>query len=193
MSSARAGLPTRRSILRAAGAAVALPFLESALPRSARASALAVRPPVRLGIFSVAGGTVLESWTPKTVGPLGEPPSILRPLDGLKWDLVVISGLSQSGRSDGVNAHEHCAYKHLTACDYVKKESGRAHAGISVDQAAARVLGAETSLPSLELGQSSNPYSFRSADIVVPSEGNPRSRRVTNKSCSTCRAAAPRG
>jgi len=71
---------------------------------------------------------------------------------------VVISGLSQSGRSDGANAHEHCAYKHLTVSEYVKKEGGRPHAGVSVDQAAARVLGVETPLPSLELGQTANAY-----------------------------------
>ena len=43
------------------------------------------------------------------------------------------------GRADGVNAHEHCAYLHLTAADHVKKEGGKISAAVSVDQAVAKL------------------------------------------------------
>lgn len=165
---------SRRSILRAAGATLALPFMQSALPRAAW-GANSPRPPVRLGIFSVTGGTVLESWKPKEVGALDKLPSILRPLEANKSDITVVSGLCQGGRSDNLNGHEHCAFTHLTGAGMTKKEGGKIFASVSVDQCAAQALGKETLLPSLEIGLNGNQtYSFKSADMTVPSEANPR-------------------
>ena len=168
--------PSRRHWLRTAGALVALPFLESALPRAARAAAATAKPPVRLGIFTVTGGTVLESWKPATEGKLQKLPSILRPLDAVKNQITVVSGLAHAGRSDNVNAHEHCALLHLTGASSVKKEGGKLFADVSVDQAAAKVMGKETLLPSIEVGLNGGEknYSFRSRDVNVPFEGNPR-------------------
>ena len=160
-------------MLRASGAVLALPFLESLLPRAV-AGAATGGPPVRLGIFTVTGGTVLESWKPVEAGPLGKLPSILRPLEFARKDMTVISGLSHAGRSDNLNAHEHCASMHLTGAPAVKREGGKLYSAISVDQAAARVLGEQTLLPSLEIGLSHNQYSFRAPDTVVPYQGNPR-------------------
>jgi hypothetical protein len=165
---------SRRTVLRGAGALLALPWLEALAPLGALARAPAGRPPLRLGIFSVTGGTVLESWAPKEAGPLTKLPSILRPLEFARDDLLVISGLSQSGRSENLNAHEHCACTHLTGAPLVKREGGKLFAGVSVDQAAARVVGDETFLPSLEMGRNSNQYSFRGREVVVPYEQNPR-------------------
>lgn len=164
---------SRRTVLKTAGAMLSLPFLEAMLP--ARASALGgASPPLRFGIFSVAGGTVLESWRPKEVGTLGKLPSILRPLEGVKEDLLVLSGLSQSEGSDNVNGHEHCSYKHLTAADFVKREGGKIYAGISIDQYLAQKVGEQTYLPSMEMGANLNLYSFRDANTPVFSESNPR-------------------
>ena len=170
------GVPlSRRAVLRGAGAILALPYLEAMAPRVARgATSAGARPPVRLGIFSVTGGTVLESWRPKEVGSLGKLPSILRPLEPHKDDLLVLSGLGHSGTSDGLNAHEHCAYLHLTGAERVQKVDGKIQAAISVDQAAARAVGDRTYLPSIELGLNNNQYSFRSPDAYVPYEANPR-------------------
>ena len=167
---------SRRTMLRASGALMALPFFESLFPARVAAAANVGRPPVRFGIFTVTGGTVIESWKPNETGPLTKLPSILRPLDFAKEHVTVISGLSHSGRSDNLNAHEHCSLTHLTGAASVKKEGGKLYADISVDQAAARVLGQETLLPSMEIGLAGGEknYSFRSRDSVVPYEGNPR-------------------
>jgi len=51
----------RRSFLHGAGTILALPFFEAMLPRTARAAATAGKAPLRMGIFTVTGGTVLES------------------------------------------------------------------------------------------------------------------------------------
>jgi hypothetical protein len=165
---------SRRTVLRGAGALLALPLLEAMTPRRALGAAAAAQPPVRMGIFSVTGGTVIESWKPETAGPLAKLPSILRSLEPLKDELLVVSGLAQGGRSDGLNGHEHCAYLHLTCAETAKREGGKPFADISVDQFAAQRLGKDTFLPSLELGLNNNQYSFRSPNVTVPFEGNPR-------------------
>lgn len=166
---------SRRTVLRGAGALLALPFMESLLPTRAFAAS-AVKPPLRMGIFTVTGGTVLESWRLPTAGAIDTLPSILRPLEFAKDDLLILDGLSQQGRAEGVNAHEHCAYLHLTGAEHVKKEGGRIHAAVSVDQVVAKKVGEQTYLPSMEmgLGGGENIYSFRSPDAPVPYEANPR-------------------
>jgi hypothetical protein len=168
------GVPlSRRAVLRGAGAFLALPYLEAMAPRRAFAGDPG-KPPLRLGIFSVTGGTVVESWRPKEAGSLGKLPSILRPLEPFKDDLLVLSGLAQSGNSDGLNAHEHCAFLHLTGASMVKKVDGKIQAAVSLDQVVARATLDQTYLPSLELGLNNNQYSFRSPDTYIPYEANPR-------------------
>lgn len=157
---------------------MALPFLESvATPLGVFAAAGEVgKPPLRMAIFTVTGGTVIESWRMKQAGPLTKLPSILRPLEFARDDLLLISGLSHNGRGEGVNAHEHCSMVHLTGAEQVRKVAGKLQAGISVDQLAAQTVGDNTFLPSLELGLGGGErhYSFRSADQPVPFESNPR-------------------
>ena len=166
---------SRRALLRGAGAMMALPLLEAMQAAGSAVSGKA-KPPVRLGIFTVTGGTVLESWKPKEAGPLGKLPSILQPLDFARKDLLVLSGLTHSGRSEGLNGHEHCAYLHLTGAALVKKERGKRLAGVSIDQAVAKAMGNRTLFSSLEFGLTNHEtmYSWRGADEPVPYESNPR-------------------
>ena len=167
---------SRRHFLRGAGALMALPFLESLGRVSAFAATPAVKPPLRMGIFTVTGGTVLESWKLPQDGAFTEMPSILRSLEFCKNDLLLLGNLSQSGRSDNVSGHEHTAFLHLTCADVAKREGGKPVAGISVDQFAAQHIGDQTLLPSLEIGLSSGElkYSFRSRNETVPYEHDPR-------------------
>ena len=167
---------SRRSFLRGAGATLALPFLECMLPRSMRAAA-ATRAPLRMGIFTVTGGTVLESWKPGAEGALGDLPSILRSLEFAKNDLLLLTGLANNGHTEGnFNGHQHCATLHLTAADVIKNDGGNFKASVSVDQAAAQVAGKETFLPSLEigLGRGETKFSFGPDQTPVPYEANPK-------------------
>jgi len=161
---------SRRSLLRGAGAAVALPFLESLAP------AATSKPPLRLGIVSAAGGTVIESWKLPKAGPLTKLPSILRALEFAKDDVLLLTGLAHHGKGDGLNGHEHAGYLHLTGAPLAGKVDGRPFAGVSVDQAAAKVVGTRTILPSLELGMSNHEtrYCWRSKDQPLPIEADPR-------------------
>jgi Protein of unknown function (DUF1552) len=153
---------SRRAFLRGAGVVAALPFLESLAPQVVRAgSRVPVRPPLRFGIYTVTGGTVIESWAPAEHGTLGRLPSILRPLEPYRDDLLILSNLAQAGDSNGtLNAHEHCAYVHLTGANRVGKSEGRPFAGISVDQRAAEIVGPSSLIPSLRLGYAGGETTF---------------------------------
>ncbi len=169
-------ITSRRNFLRGAGALLALPFMESLTRVSAFASTASAKPPLRFGVFTVTGGTVLESWKMPQAGPLEKLPSILRPLEFCKDDLLLLSGLSNSGKTDGLNGHESCAFTHLTAAQQARREGGRPVASISVDQAAAEIAGKDTLFPSLEFGLSTGEtvYSFRRDGSLVPYEADPR-------------------
>ncbi len=169
----------RRHLLKAAGALVALPFLESLKPAwgAEPADKDDGRPPLRQFIITIAGGTVVESWKPDKDGPLQKLPSILRPLDAHKSELLVISGLSQLGKqSGGGNAHTHCAGLHLTGAKEFVWEGKVPKSSISLDQAAAAAQAGETILPSLELGQPNGEqtYSWSAGGTTVPYEGDPK-------------------
>ena len=162
---------SRRAVLRGTGALLGLPFLESLAPRRAFAAGQQARPPLRMGFFVVTGGTVIESWKPRTAGPLTEMPSILEPLDFAKDDVVVVSGLSHHGSgSEGHNASAVI----LTGAERTEIQGGWVKSDVSIDQAAARVYGRETCLPSLELGIINRGYSFRTPETMLPYEENPR-------------------
>ncbi len=155
---------------------MALPFLESLSSVSAYADEVSATPPLRMGIFTVTGGTVLESWKMKEAGAFTKLPSVLRPLEFVKDEMLLLTGLGQNGRNENLNGHEHCGFLHLTGADFVKKEGGKPFASISVDQAAANAVGSKTILPSIEMGLSNQEtkFSFRDTNTAVPYEANPR-------------------
>ena len=143
----------RRTVLRGFGTALALPWLEAMAP-IARAAAPGT-PPLRMAFFYVPNGVHMPSWTPGSAGPLGALPPILRPLDAVKSDLLVLSGLTQDGarpHGDGAGDHARSMASFLTGI-HPKKTAGLGlKAGVSVDQVAAAHLGRGTKLPSIELG-----------------------------------------
>ncbi len=165
---------SRRRVLRGLGAMLSLPFFES-IP-SFGALSKSAKPPMRMGIFTVTGGTVIESWKMKQAGALDGPlPSILRPLDFCKQDLLLLTGLGHSGRTDGLNGHQSCAFTHLTGAPMAKLIGGKPYAGVSVDQRAAQAIGTQSFLPSLEIGTTNGEtiYSYSDATTPMPFEINP--------------------
>ena len=144
---------SRRTILRGLGTAVALPWLEAMGPVVRAAEATAT--PRRLAFFYVPNGVHLPSWTPGSVGPLGEFPAILRPLAAVQPELLVLSGLTQDGaraHGDGPGDHARSMASFLTGIHPRKTAGLGLKAGVSVDQVAAAHLGRGTKLPSVELG-----------------------------------------
>ena len=99
--------PSRRAFLGGGSVAVALPFLESLVPRSARAQALT--PPQRLVYWFVPNGingSTVNAWKPVEVGSTYTTTPILMPLDALKADFQVVTGLENVlGKPDGPGDH----------------------------------------------------------------------------------------
>jgi len=144
---------SRRAVLRGIGAAIALPWLESVMPRLLQAAEGG--PPRRMAFFCVPNGMHMPDWTPKEEGPLGELPPILAPLAPLKESVTVLTGLTLDGgrpHRDGPGDHARSAASFLTGAHPYKTDGKDIRNGVSVDQAAAAKVGHLTRFASLELG-----------------------------------------
>ncbi len=137
---------SRRAVLRAAGTTLALPLLESFLPHHAFAAAPA-KPPQRLIFLSYSWGVAEQDWFPTEKGADFALPLCLEPLARHRRDFSILSNLTNKRATNG---HWGCT-TWLTSAD-VNGTPGKAFQnGVSVDQVAARKLGAETRFESLEL------------------------------------------
>jgi hypothetical protein len=183
---------SRRALLRGAGTAIGLPFLDAMVPALAAPSATP-KPPVRLTFVYVPNGIVMEKWTPSTVGSSFELPPILKPLEPFRSHSTVISGLmnyNANAFGDGGGAHARGGAAYLTATHPKKTGGYDIRAGVSIDQEIAQAIGAQTRLPSLELGLDdnrivghcdsgyscayTNSISWRGPSTPLPPEANPR-------------------
>ncbi len=144
---------SRRTLLRGVSAAVALPLLEAMGPRGLASAS--VTPPVRMAFFYVPNGVHMPDWTPRSEGRGFDLPSILKPLESVKDDILVLSGLTLDqarAHGDGGGDHARAMASFLTGRHPLKTDGANLRAGISVDQAAAQKVGHLTRFPSLELG-----------------------------------------
>ena len=142
---------SRRTVLRGAGVALGLPWLEAMMP-SARAAAAGAKSPVRMAVLYMANGVNTSQWTPEGQGRDFRLSSTLQPLEDLQDQLLVVSNLwnAASNTGDGHYTKE----SSLLTCTTITKTLGvdiNIH-GASMDQVAAQRVGGETPLPSLELG-----------------------------------------
>jgi hypothetical protein len=141
---------SRRLFLGGAGAMVALPFLESAVPRGARAAST---PPQRFLGYFVPNGIRMEHFTPNTQGADYDLPRILEPLASVKKYVSVITGLAnRPAYPDGLGDHAAGTASFLTCAHAFKTDGENIQNGLSLDQALAHELGGHTALRSLELG-----------------------------------------
>jgi hypothetical protein len=186
---------SRRTILRGIGASVALPFLDSMIPAFSSTARAAARPVSRLGVVYVPNGVVMKNWTPTAEGADFEVPLTLQPLAAHRERMLVLSGLSSTPPADGlsggnIGVHARASTRFLTDVPPKHVQNAEIHAGISMDQIAARELGQHTQLASLELaldgrdfagscdvGYScvyNNTIAWRSDTNPLPMENNPR-------------------
>ncbi len=150
----RRWLLSRRTMLRGLGVAIALPLLEAMVPPPLLGSEPKVVPrkvPVRFAGIYMPNGVNPDHWTPKAVGPLVELPQILAPLEKVKGEVTIISGLQHKLSFLADPHHGKCA-AFLTGTTVKKTTGADINAGgISADQLAAQHLGQFTRLPSIEL------------------------------------------
>lgn len=145
----------RRTLLRGAGAALALPWLEAMVPHAARASdtdEATSDAPVRMAALFVPNGVRQDRWTPQGQGHEFTLSPTLEPLEGLKDQLMVFTNLWNQASNIG-DGHYVKTSGFLT-CTTINKSLGidLNCNGRSMDQVAAAAGAVHTPLPSLELG-----------------------------------------
>jgi len=143
--------PISRRLLLGGGATLfGLPFLESLVPRAARAQAEAA--PVRLVYIFLPNGLDMATFRPATVGTDYALPPMFTGLDALKGDFSIVTGLENvNAKPDGAGDHAAGTSGFIT-CAHANKSQTDVKLGISADQVAAQKFGAATRLPSLQLG-----------------------------------------
>jgi hypothetical protein len=183
---------SRRAVLRGMGVAVALPALEAMRPLQAFGQ-VGSKPPLRMAFLSIPNGVNNTHWFPKDYGTSFVLPKTLSPLESVRRDLLVISGLAHDkakANGDGPGDHARSSATLLTGCQARKTDGKDIRAGVSVDQVAADKIGSRTKLASIELGCDkgamagncdsgyscaySSSIAWKSPTLPLPKEINPR-------------------
>lgn len=141
----------RRTLLRGAGVSIALPLMESLLPRSVAAVEEASRTP-RLATIAEPFGVVQERFFPTVTGGDYEISPTLKPMERVKSDFTVFSNLDHDVR--GGHQANHTLWSGIKNTDRASYPDGN----ITVDQRAAELVGHNTRYPSLVFWTEKNSY-----------------------------------
>ena len=177
---------TRRTVLRGAGTALALPLLDAMIPAGTALADTVANPTPHLGFIYFPHGAVQDKWTPKGQGKIEEFGEILNPLDKYKSVTTVFSNIDNQAPLGPVHALApgtwlNCVHPAI---------SQDPHAGTTADQIAAQHIGQDTPLPSLEVAMENHggggfcdrdygcsyaaTISFRTPTTPLPMEVDPR-------------------
>ena len=160
----------RRTVLRAAGASLALPLLDAMRPAFARAAAgspAADRDvPRRMLAINVDLGFLPDAFFPEGAGRGYDLSPYLKPLAKRRDDFTVFSGMSHPEVDGGHSAD----VSFLTGAPHPLSAGFRNT--ISLDQLAAREIGHRTRFPSLALrvGPGNGSLSFTADGVRLPAE-----------------------
>jgi len=179
---------SRRTLLRGAGASIALPLLDAMIPAATALAATAAAAKPRLGYVYFPHGAIMEKWKPEKTGKDFDLSEILQPLQPFQQQLTVVSNIgNKPGESRAVHALVPGTW--LSCVHPLEGTSPRG--GITADQIAAAHIGQETPYPSLEIATAqghgvgsacergygcsfSGTVSFRTPTTPLPVESNPR-------------------
>lgn len=178
----------RRTFLRGMGTALALPLLDAMVPAMTALADTAANPVRRLGFVFMPMGCDITRWTPPGGEKLEQLSPILSSLAPVKEHVNILSHMELKNAYPGTHATSNSAF--LSAARAKHTESTDYYLGTTVDQIAAKQIGRETQLPSLEMamdmmqtvGQCDNGYacvyqnnlSWSSPTTPLPSEAHPR-------------------
>ena len=178
----------RRTFLRGMGVTLTLPLLDAMVPAATPLAKTPANPVRRLGFVFMPMGCDITRWTPPGQKTLDELSPILSSLGPVKEYVTVITNLELQNAYPGTHATSNAAF--LSAAKAKPTESSDYYLGTTVDQVAAKQIGQETQLPSLEMsmdllqtvGQCDNGYacvyqnnlSWSSPTTPLPAEAHPR-------------------
>jgi hypothetical protein len=177
----------RRTFLRGMGVTLALPLLDAMVPALTATTKTAANGVRRVGFFYFANGAAPGFWVPKGEGRDFELSPSLLPLESVRQHVVIPTGLDHrqaEAFGDGNGEHSRGTATFLSGVHCKYTEGADVRAGTTVDQIAARELGKDTRLPSLELcldptylvGSCENGYSCLYMNTIswrTPTQPNP--------------------
>jgi hypothetical protein len=189
MMIAKMALP-RRTFLRGLGATVALPLLDAMVPAFTAIAATPAKPVQRLGFVYIPMGMNPELWTPAADGRLTSLSPSLASLTPFLDHLTVVTNLEVRNSAVAGGNHATAGSAFLSCARAKRTEGSDFELGVTVDQIAAKQVGGDTPIPSLELGTDliaqvgncdngfacvyQNNLSWSSATSPLPSEADPR-------------------
>lgn len=183
---------SRRTVLKAAGVRLALPFLEAMVPAATALAQTAAKPKLRAAFFYLPHGAIMyntshgpamDKWTPSGSGADFKLSPILSSLEPYKKYVSSFGNLENAASAGSVHTLNPATWLSATRPD---TGGPRAHMAQTLDQVLAKVISQDTPLPSLELaaettsqvaaggGGSYTTLSFRDAESPLPMEYNPR-------------------
>ncbi len=148
---------SRRTFLRSGSATIGLPLLSAMVPAATALAQTAAAPQPRLGFFYLPHGAIMANtlhgaemnrWTPDKVGRDFDLKTILEPFAPHQKYMTVLSGL---GNKTAESPSVHAIFPGTWLTCVAPPRSQTPNGGVSIDQIAARHIGQETPLPSLEL------------------------------------------
>jgi hypothetical protein len=154
----------RRRFLRGTGVCLALPFMESLLPRSSRAVEAISRSP-RLATLTVPFGMVVDKFHPADAGQDYALAPTLKPLAKLRNDFTVFSHFDHDVR--GGHAANHTLLSGVKSTERAAYPDGN----VTIDQRAAELVGHQTRYPSLLFWKSG--MSYTRTGVRVPAIERP--------------------
>jgi len=157
----------RRSFLKGAGVALALPLLDAMLPLGSRASDVE-RARRRMVLIDLGFGLHAPNLFPTNAGSDYESTPYLDVIQDFRKDFTIISGTSHPD----VDGGHFAAKSFLTAAP--KPTSANFKNSISIDQLAAEKMGLETRFSSLTLSlMDGRGVSYSRSGVEVPSDSRP--------------------
>jgi hypothetical protein len=154
----------RRAVLRGLGVSLALPLMESLLPRTARSAELS-RPAQRMAVITVPFGMVVDKFHPTEAGSEYKLPQTLASLREHKQDFTVFSNFDHDVR--GGHAANHVLLSGVKSTERAAYPDGN----VTVDQRAAELIGHNTRFPSLVFWKEG--MSFTRTGVRVPAISTP--------------------
>jgi len=181
----------RRTLLRGAGAAIALPLLEAMVPAMTALGATAAAPVKRfVGVWHPHGAAP-GYWSPVTEGRDFPFSYITKPLEKFRDRITLITGLDVP---EAFSTEEEPGGNHARGAVFLsgarpRRNAVSPHLGVTIDQVIANEFGRDTILPSIQLGVEdsgnygncnwgyscayTNSISWTSATEFLPTEINP--------------------
>ncbi len=182
---------SRRTVLKGAGVAVALPFLEAMVPAATAQAKTAAAAKMRAGFFYIPHGAIMwntahgpsmDRWTNSGSGADFKLNAIMQPLEPLKKYVSSVGNLVNDASAGSVHTLNPATWLSCTR----PGQGGGASLATTLDQIIAKKISQDTTLPSLEISSETTTQqaagnggfyttlSFRDARSPLPMEYNPK-------------------